>query len=108
MKTFMENWAQQDKLAHESRRIVYERLELLGRQVERVATDVHNMQQDIAELKKEVDEDVTPVLESFKLSSARKLGAMSVWALVGGAILAVVSALAFVADKVASYIFHKP
>ena len=108
MKTFMENWAAQDKLAHDARRIVYERLEMLGRQVDRVATDVNNMQQDIAELKKEVDEEVAPVIKTFEMASERKLGAKGVWAVVSGVLIAMATGLAYVFDKIAAYIFPKP
>lgn len=108
MKTFMENWAIQDKLAHEARRVMYERIELLGRQVERVATDVNNVQQDVAEIKKEIDEEVTPVIKSFEIATAKKHGAKGVWAVIGGGLIAVASGLAYVMDKVSGYMFPKP
>ena len=108
LKTFMDNWATQDKLAHDARRIVYERIDLVGRQVERVATDVQGMQQDIAELKKEVDEDVAPTIKAFEHQRARKMGAKGVWTVLGSAVVAVASALAYVLDKIASYVIPKP
>lgn len=107
VKTFMDNWARQDQLAHEGRRLTYERLELIGKQIDRIATDVTNVQQDVAELKKEVDEEVMPTIQANEFSKQRKIGAKGVWAAIGAAILATASAIAYVADKIASYFLPK-
>lgn len=108
VKTFMDNWARQDQLAHEGRRLLYERVDLISRQVERIATDVENIQQDVAEMKKEIEEDINPTIEMVEKAKERKLGAKGVWAMVGAAIMTVASALAYIADKIAAYIFPKP
>jgi hypothetical protein len=102
LKTFMETWARQDQLAHESRRVTYDRLELVGQQVTRVATDVLNVQQDVAELKKEVDDKIMPTIESVEDRRQQRIGAKSVWALVGAAVMTVASALAYLADRIVS------
>ncbi len=107
-KMFMENWARQDSLAHESRRMVYERIELLTRQVERMATDVTSIQQDVAEMKKEIEEEITPTIEAVENRKHRAAGAKGVWALVGATIISLGSALAFIADKVAGHLWPKP
>lgn len=108
VKTFMDNWARQDQLAHEGRRLTYERLELIGKQIDRIATDVAGVQQDVAELKKEVDEDVMPSIRTAEYNKQRKLGAKGVWAAIGGVVVAAASALAYIADKIASFFFAKP
>lgn len=107
LKTFMENWSQQDKLANDSRRTVYERLDLIGRQVERVATDVENIQQDVAELKKEIDEDVFPSIRKHDARAQQIIGARGVWALISGVAIAAASGLAWIADKFAGWFFPK-
>lgn len=107
LKTFMENWAIQDKLAHDARRTVYERLDLIGRQVERIATDVENVQQDVAELKKEVDEDIFPSIKKHDARVDQSIGAKGVWALIAGVAVAAISAIAYAADKLATYLFPK-
>ncbi len=107
VKTFMDNWTRQDQLAHESRRIMFDRLELIGKQIERIATDVENVQQDVAEMKKEIEEDITPSIEAVENRKHQQIGAKGVWALMGTAVVALASAIAFVADKVMSYL-HKP
>lgn len=104
VKTFMENWSRQDQIAHESRRVMYDRIDLIGKQVDRVATDVQNMQQDIAEMKKEVDERVMPVIETVKGQGHRSAGVKSVWAVIGAGVVMLASALAYVADKITQYL----
>lgn len=107
MKMFMENWQRQDQLAHDARKTLYDRVDLLSRQIERVATDVMNIVQDVAELKKEIEEDIAPKVESIEISKQRRIGATSVWAALGAAIVAVASALAFVVDKIANHLWPK-
>lgn len=108
VKTFMETWARQDALAHESRRIVYDRLELIGKQVERIATDVENVQQDIAELKNEIDDKIMPVIDTVTAKGHRLAGAKGVWAMIAAAVVAAASGLAYVGDKIAQYFISKP
>ncbi len=108
VKTFMDAWGRQDAIAHESRRVVYDRIELIGKQVDRVAIDVQNIQQDVAELKKEIDEQVMPVVEATNAKKHRAAGAAAVWAMVSAGVLALASVLAYIGDKVAQYIVPKP
>lgn len=107
LKTFMENWATQDKLAHDARRITYERIELLGRQIDRIASDLVGVQQDLAEFKKEIDEDVMPIIRGYQFEAHRQLGAKGVWALLGGAIFALAGLLSWLGDKIVGHIWPK-
>lgn len=108
LKTFMENWTIQDKLAHDAQRITYERIDLLGRQLERIATDLENIKQDLAELKKEVDEKVMPTIDTWKLQKAQSLGARGMAVAIWGGAVVVISALAYAADRISGYLFPKP
>ena len=108
LKTFMETWARQDDLAHKSRQVQYDRMELLGRQIERIATDVQNVQQDVAELKKEIDEQIMPTVDHVKVRKHYAAGAKSVWAMIGAGVVMLASALAYIGDKIASYFVAKP
>lgn len=108
LKTFMDNWATQDRLAQDSRRVVSDRIELLSRQVDRIATDVQNVQQDLAELKKEVDEQISPTIKTWQFTAQQKIGAKGVWAMVWAAIIAVGSIMAYLGDKAVEYFLHKP
>lgn len=107
VKTFMENWTTQDKLAHDSRRIVFERIELLSRQVDRIASDVQGMQQDIAEMKKEVEEDVMPAVDSFNAGVQQRVGAKGVWGMLIGAAMALAGMMAWAADKIVTHFWPK-
>ena len=108
MKTFMDNWARQDQLAHDGRRTVYERVELLSRQIERVAIDVQSVQQDVAEIKKEIDEEIAPNLRTTEAYRQRKDGARGVWILIGSGVMMGISALTYIVDKAIQFFTHKP
>lgn len=93
IRTFMDQWRGQDQSATAGRRVMYERLELLSGQVNRVATDVQNMQQDIAEMRMDVDEKVMPTVETIRIERERRAGAKTVWVLVWGGVVALGSAM---------------
>jgi len=76
--------------------------------VERIAVDILNVQQDVAELKKEVDEQIMPTIDSVEARRHRNTGAKSVWAIIGAAIVMGASAMAYIVDKVLSFFIAKP
>lgn len=108
LKTFMETWERQDHLAHASRQITYDRLELVGKQIERLSVDIQNVQQDVAELKKEIDEQIMPTVDHVQNRKHYASGAKSVWAMIGAGVVMLASALAYIGDKIASYFIAKP
>ncbi len=108
VKTFMDNWVRQDQLAHDGRRVLHDRLDLIGRQVDRIAVDVQSVQQDVAEMKKEIEEEITPTIEAVENRKHEKTGARGVWVMIGSGILMAISALTYVVDKAITFFSHKP
>ena len=108
VRTFMDRWKDQDDAASLGRRVTHEKIELLAMQIERLANDLRGVQQDIAELKNEVDEEIMPTVRSTEFARERQAGAKGVWAFIAGAVLAAASALAYIADKALSYLVPKP
>lgn len=104
--TFMNTWRAQDDAAALGRRVTHEKIELISLQVERLSNDIQSVQQDIAELKMEVDEEIMPTVRVTQYARERKAGARSVWALIGAGVVSVASALAYLADKLAAYLRH--
>lgn len=105
VRTFMQQWVTQDQTASSGRRVIHERLELMSNQITRVATDVQNTQQDVAELRNEIDDKVMPKIEEREQTKHQKIGAKGVWAIVSSAIIAAASGLAYLADKLLP---HRP
>ncbi len=104
----MDNWRNQDSAASAGRRVVYEKVDSLSAQIGRIANDVNNVQQDIAELKKEVEEKAMPVVDAIIAEQERKTGAKGVWILIGSGVMMAVSALTYVVDKAVTFFSHKP
>lgn len=103
LRTFMQTWRDQDTAANLARRVTHEKQELMMLQVNRISTDVQNVQQDVAELKNEIDDKVMPVVETVKAEQARRLGVRSVWALIVGGVMTILSALAYIADRIITH-----
>lgn len=108
IEQFMEQWRQQDTAAGLSRQVTQQRLELLSTQVDRLANDLLHMQQDLAELKNDIDEEVMPVIRLSEFARERKAGARAVMATFWAGLVIVISALAYAADKLVSYLFPRP
>ena len=108
LRTFMQTWRDQDTAAGLGRRVVQEKLELQSHQIARLAIDVQNVQQDVAELRNEVEDKVMPAVDTIEAERHRKTGAKSVWAIIGAAIVMGMSAMAYIVDKVLAIFIHKP
>ena len=107
LKAFMERWKDQDDAASLGRRVTHEKIELLSIQVRQLSTDLANVQQDIAELKNEVDEEIMPSVEAYENAQHRRLGAKSVWGFVWAAAVGFVGMLAYIAERVIGYLVSR-
>ncbi len=108
LRTFMKQWQTQDNAAALGRRVTHEKMELLTVQITRLSTDMQGMQQDVAELKLDMDENILPVVNSVKLDQARRRGAKSVWAMIVGGAVAIGSILAYAIDKLLQFFTIRP
>jgi hypothetical protein len=108
LRTFMETWRDQDTAAGLARRVVHERLELQGLQIDRVAKDVLNVQQDVAELKNEVEDKVMPTVNAVEAKNQRSIGARSILAMLWTGITAVLATFVYMAERIVSYLTTRP
>jgi hypothetical protein len=100
VKSLVERWGEQDRLAGNQRRGVYERLELLTRQIDAVANDVQNVQQDVAEMRNEIEDKVMPVVEAHELNEATKGEEKRVLSNIWWGITVLAVVLGYVIDRV--------
>lgn len=108
LKAFREQWRDQDTAANLSRRVTHEKIELLSMQVERLANDILHMQQDIAEIRNDMDDEVLPSILVGKYARERKAGAKSVLVAIYGGLIVLISAIAYVADRAIAWFMQKP
>jgi len=108
LKAFRDTWRDQDTAAGLSRRVTHESIQLLSLQVERLANDIMHLQQDFAEFKNEVDDEVMPHILTGRYASERKAGAKAVIGAVYAGLIVLISALAYIADRVVAFFTHKP
>lgn len=108
VQTFMKQWEMQDTTATSGRRVIHDRLELVSNQIARVATDVQNTQQDVAEMRKDIDDKVMPQIEAYRIDKERKIGAKGVWALIWTGIAAVMSLAVYAINAIMSHLSGKP
>jgi hypothetical protein len=66
------------------------------------------MQQDLAELKKEVDEEVMPSVRVTEFARGRRAGSRTTLGMIYAGAVIVVSALAYIADRLMAWLMHKP
>jgi hypothetical protein len=105
---FMDRWKTQDEAASLGRSVTQSKIELLSLQMERLANDVQGMQQDLAELKKEVDEEVMPSVRVTEFARGRRAGSRTTLGMIYAGAVIVVSALAYIADRLMAWLMHKP
>jgi hypothetical protein len=108
LKAFMDRWKDQDDAASLARRVTHEKIELLSMQIERLANDLRGVQQDVAELKNEVDVEIMPSVEAYENAQHRRQGAKGVWAFVWAAAVGFVGMLAYIAERVVGFLTTRP
>lgn len=108
IKTFMERWKDQDDAASLGRRVTHEKIELISMQVERLSNDLQHLQQDFAEFRNEVDDEIMPVVRTSEFAAQRKAGARAVLLSMYGGLVVLISALAYIADRAVAWLTHKP
>lgn len=108
IKTFMERWKDQDDAASLGRRVTHEKIELISMQVERLSNDLQHLQQDFAEFRNEVDDEIMPVVRTSEYAAQRKAGARGVLISLYGGLVVLISALAYIADRAVAWLTHKP
>jgi hypothetical protein len=103
LKAFREQWRDQDTAAGLSRRVTHDKMELLGMQVERLANDIMHLQQEVAEIRNDMDDEVMPTLMVGRYAKERKAGAKAAVAAVWGGLVVLISFLAYVTDRAITY-----
>lgn len=107
LKAFREQWSNQDSAASLSRRVLSDEIRLLALQVERLSIDLQNVQQEVAELKNEIDDEITPNILVGKYAHERRAGARAAVAGIYAGAIVLISALAYIADRAVAYLTHK-
>jgi oligoribonuclease (3'-5' exoribonuclease) len=108
VRTFMNQWMRQDQTAAAGRIVTHDRMALLTQQIDRMATDVQNVQQDVAELKNDIEDKIMPSVQSYEAAQQQKLGAKTVWAAIWAAAVAAVGTLAYMIDRAVSFLATRP
>lgn len=106
VRNMAEQWRRQEDAAVTGRRSLHERMEGIAGQVTRLTTVTENVQQDVAELKNDIDEKVMPTVTAYKLDVARRDGALKfgrgLWAI----ILALCTSIGFAIHEAILYFNH--
>src|SRR5438445_2262033 len=106
VRSLMDQWARQDSHATASRAAVYAKLELLAGQVDRVANDAENIQQDVAEMRNDIDEQIMPTVNKIRAEWERKLGSRTTLGIIWGGITASSIVIGYTVDKLIQYFRH--
>ena len=101
-------WRQQEQAASDSRRVLYSKFEeILGR-VNTLSHNIDNLQQDLTDLKRDIETKVMPSIEAYNLKQAEKRGAHGLIRLVWLGLLAAVSAASYGLHQFITWLSGKP
>ena len=91
-------------MAAESRRVLREKMDAMSIQVQHLTGVAYDVQQDTAEIKKDIDEKIMPTVEQWQLRRARLAGMIDAGKVLWGFIFAVCTAIGFVIGAVIKYL----
>ncbi len=106
VRSMSDQWKRQEEAATSGRRTVHDRLEVLSSQIIRALAMLDGVQQDVAELKNDIEEKVMPTVQAYKMDVAKKAGAMGTGKLIWGIILAVCTVGGFAIHEAIVYFSH--
>lgn len=112
VKAMTVQWAQQENHASAGRTIIHEKIDALTREVGTVSANVRLVTQDVAELKNDVDENVTPAINAYNLKAAHTAGRREGIAVTGrmayALFMALAAAVGFAIHQMTIYFGHNP
>jgi hypothetical protein len=108
LRTFMQTWRDQDTAAQLGRRVNSEKMELQSLQIDRIAKDVLGLQQDIAEMKNQIEDKVMPTVNDIEAKKQRAIGAKSLLAMLWTGVTAVLATFAYMAERLITYFTTRP
>jgi hypothetical protein len=86
IKSFKENWLEQDRRAADSRKYVYDEVKVIGREVQSLTHQVTTAVKDIAEMKPAVTDWVNSKNQAMGAKTAASILGKGVYLLAGGAV----------------------
>lgn len=101
-----EQWKRQEDAASKGRHVLHEKMEAISIQVTRLAGIAESVQQDVAEMKNDIDDNVTPTIIAYKLDKAARGGAIGMGKWIWGVILALCTAIGFAIHEAILYFNH--
>jgi len=99
----MDQWGRQEAEAARMRQENNQKLELLSRQVERLSSDLHNVQQDVAEMRNDYEDRINPALNTAEAERNQRIGSRTVWALFATGAATVLTSIGYVVDRLIKY-----
>lgn len=104
LRSLKEQQANYERTAAEGRRILRDKIDAMSTQVHHLTGVAYGVQQDTAEIKKDIDEKIMPTIEQWQLRRARLAGMLDAGKVLWGIILAVCTAIGFVIGAVIKYL----
>jgi len=104
VRAMAEQWRRQEEIATAGRRGVYDRIDSLSLQVTTLQSAATAVQQDVAEIKKDMDEKVMPAIDAYSLDKARRLGWMDSGRLIWAGVIGACTLIGFVIHEILQYL----
>jgi hypothetical protein len=108
VRSMADQWRRQDEIANAGRLALYERFESLSMQMLRMSGALDAVTQDVAELRNDVNNEIKPAIDSYRLEAARRLGVLwagrTMWTFMVG----IAGAVGFAAHEMVQFFTRKP
>lgn len=101
-------WRDQEAKAAEGRKHLYEKFEQVLTRVTTLASTIDNVQQDVAELKNDIETKIMPSISAYTLKQAEKRGMQHVGKILWVSLLALVSAASYGIHQLIQWFSAKP
>jgi hypothetical protein len=95
VRSLKEQWAIQEKEATEGRRRLHDKFDALVVQVHNLTGVAYGVQEDVTEIKRDIDDKIMPTIDAYNIERARHFGAVNLGKIIWAGILAGCAAVGF-------------
>lgn len=100
-------WREQERSAAEGRKQLYQKFEQMLERVGMLANNIDSVQQDVAELKNDLETKVMPSIDAYNIKQAERRGAHNMGKLLWVGLLALVSAASYGIHQIVQWAIGK-
>ncbi len=104
VRSLQDQWRRQEEAAAAGRRVLHDKFDAMTIQVHNLTGVAYGVQQDLAEIKNEIDEKVMPSINAYALDKSRQSGMVDMGKLIWAGVIGICTLTGFAIHEIFQYL----